>query len=226
MRTIYLSLLIVSLFCGITGCKKNSNNVCWDDSRTSGHYKVKGALWGSDDNIASSDKDGFIGPADEDFIPLKDEDLKAQFADKVTPQSNLVPGAQGSGIPKMDKFRAPLSQLASIFRNVLFNTDDHILRGKEALATIDSIADYLLEHPDTFVFIEGHADERGPEAYNLALGARRANYVRTLLVQRGVNNDQLHTVSYGKEKPLVIGHGADAWTKNRRAQFKIYQSKA
>ncbi len=223
MRSIYLSLFIVSLVCGISGCKKKKNDDVWDDNRTSGHYKIKGSLWGSEDGIAASDKDGLLSPADEDFIPLKDEDLKAQFADKATPQSNLIPGEQGSGIPSMEMFRAPLSQLASIFRNVLFNTDDHILRGREALATIDSIADYLVEHPNTYVFIEGHADERGPEAYNLSLGARRANYVRTLLVQRGVNHDQLHTISYGKEKPAILGHGADAWTKNRRAQFKIYQ---
>ncbi len=73
------------------------------------------------------------------------------------------------------------------------------------------------------MFVEGHTDERGPEAYNLSLGARRANYVRTLLVQKGVDHNQLHTISFGKERPAEMGHNSEAWSKNRRAQFKIYK---
>ncbi len=205
-----------------TGCRKNNTGV-WDENKTSASYKIKGALWGNEDNRLAADKDNFIGPSEEDFIPLKDEDLQSQFADNAIPQSTITPGGEGSFIPGIEHFRMPTSQLASIFRNVLFNTDDHILRGNEALATIDTVASYLLEHPHTYVFIEGHCDERGPQAYNLSLGARRANYVRSLLVQKGVGSDQLHTISYGKERPIEAGHGANAWKINRRAQFKIFQ---
>lgn len=56
-----------------------------------------------------------------------------------------------------------------------------------------------------------------------SLGARRANYVRSHLVSKGVNLNQIHTISYGKEKPLDSSHSAQAWTKNRRAQFSIYE---
>ncbi|MGE5196373.1 MAG: OmpA family protein, partial [Anaerolineae bacterium] len=89
--------------------------------------------------------------------------------------------------------------------------------------TIDKIASYLKEHKDTFIFVLGHCDERGPEAYNLALGSRRANTIRSLLVQKGVDLNQIHTISYGKERPIDAGHTPEAWQKNRRAEFKVYQ---
>ena len=76
------------------------------------------------------------------------------------------------------------------------------------------------------MYVEGHTDERGPEAYNLSLGTRRANSVRTLLIQKGVDLNQVHTISYGKERPDDNSHTPDAWSKNRRAEFKIYQKPA
>jgi len=85
------------------------------------------------------------------------------------------------------------------------------------------MATYLKAHPHTYVIVEGHCDERGPEAYNLALGTRRAQHVRSLLIQHGVNVDQLHTISYGKEQPEAYGHSPQDWAKNRRAHFKIYE---
>lgn len=70
--------------------------------------------------------------------------------------------------------------------------------------------------------MEGHCDERGPEAYNLALGSRRAHAVRNMLLQQGVHPDQVFTISYGKERPLVMEHHDEGWAQNRRAEFKIY----
>jgi peptidoglycan-associated lipoprotein len=218
-QVITLSLSIAALLM-TAGCKRRSSNV-WDDSRTSANYKGKTVpLWGEGSDLAQN-RDGFIGPSEEDFIPLRDEDLKSQFADGAIPQPKGDLGDLGSGMPGFDQFQNPSSQLLSVFRTVFFNTDDHILRGREYMATIDKIAGYLKEHTDTYVVVEGHCDERGPEAYNLSLGARRANYVRTLLVQKGVNADQVHTISYGTEKPADQGHNPSSWAKNRRAQFKI-----
>jgi peptidoglycan-associated lipoprotein len=203
-----------------TGCNRRSGGV-WDDAKTSSHIKGNGReLWG--DDLAQNDGK-FFGPNEEDFIPLQEEDLKAQFADGAIPQSKLTPGEFGSGLPGIDQFRIPTAALAAIFRNLYFNTDDHILRGKEYLEAISKVADYLKEHRNTYVFISGHCDERGPEAYNLSLGARRANYVRSLLIQKGVDLNQIHTISYGKEKPAEFGHNSQAWAKNRRAEYKIYQ---
>jgi peptidoglycan-associated lipoprotein len=88
---------------------------------------------------------------------------------------------------------------------------------------IDGIAAYMKNHPNVYVSVVGHCDERASEAYNLALGTRRSNYVRTLLIQRGVNKERVHSSSYGKEQPVDLGHSPSAWARNRRAEFKIYE---
>ena len=67
------------------------------------------------------------------------------------------------------------------------------------------------------VVIEGHADERGTPEYNIALGERRASAVKSYLQGNGVSGEQLSIVSYGKEKPAVLGHNEAAYAKNRRA---------
>lgn len=203
-----------------TSCNKQSSN-SWDNTAAA-ELNERRALWGGNDDLP---KNSLAGPTDEDFIPLQEEDLKSQFADGAIPQPKHFPGEAGSGLPSIDRFYKPTAHLATIFRNVYFNTDDHILRGKDSLMILDKMANYLKGHTDTYVSIEGHCDERGPEAYNLSLGARRANYVRSQLVQKGVNPNQIHTVSYGKERPAEQGHSPNAWTKNRRAEFKLYEIK-
>lgn len=78
-------------------------------------------------------------------------------------------------------------------------------------------ANFLNSSPNTVVTIEGHADERGTSEYNIALGERRANAVRDYLQSRGVSAQQMNIVSYGKEKPAVLGHTEAVYEKNRRA---------
>lgn len=76
-----------------------------------------------------------------------------------------------------------------------------------------------LRGTDTQVRLEGHADERGSREYNMALGERRANAVRDFLVLQGVNRNNLEVISYGEERPLVLGSGEEAWSKNRRVEI-------
>lgn len=71
------------------------------------------------------------------------------------------------------------------------------------------------------VVIEGHCDERGSEEYNLALGERRANAVKRYLVDSGVRDSRLDTVSFGESRPAVQGHDESAWKWNRRAEFRV-----
>ena len=78
-------------------------------------------------------------------------------------------------------------------------------------------AAYLSKNPALEVTIEGHADERGTPEYNIALGERRANAVAKYLQALGVQADQISIVSYGEEKPLLLGQSEDVYTKNRRA---------
>ena len=67
------------------------------------------------------------------------------------------------------------------------------------------------------VIIEGHCDERGTREYNLALGAKRANSVKSYLTSSGINSSRIATISYGKERPVVQGTGRNVWRENRRA---------
>lgn len=78
---------------------------------------------------------------------------------------------------------------------------------------------YLAEHPDQRVRVEGNCDERGSNEYNLALGLRRADAVKKLLVLGGAHESQIMTVSYGEERPLALGHDESAWQQNRRADL-------
>ncbi len=86
----------------------------------------------------------------------------------------------------------------------------------EARATLDKQAAWLKKYPRKSVTVEGHADERGTREYNLALGERRANAVKNYLAAAGVPKASLHVISYGKERPAVLGANEAAWAQNRR----------
>jgi len=81
--------------------------------------------------------------------------------------------------------------------------------------------EWLRTNSDVMITVEGHCDERGTNGYNLALGDRRAETVKTFLVDLGVHRSRMTTISYGEERPLDQGYGEAAWAKNRRAHFLI-----
>ena len=83
-------------------------------------------------------------------------------------------------------------------------------------------AAYMKENPNIKARIEGHCDERGTNEYNLALGDRRANSAKEFLINLGIAESRLTTISHGEEKPVAMGHNEAAWAKNRRAQFAIW----
>lgn len=93
----------------------------------------------------------------------------------------------------------------------------------EARATLDRQAAWLKKYSSTSVTVEGHADERGTREYNLALGERRATAVKNYLVADGISAARLKTVSYGKERPAVIGSNEAAWAQNRRGVTVVGQ---
>ena len=84
-------------------------------------------------------------------------------------------------------------------------------------STLDAQAAWLKQYSDVNVTIEGHADERGTREYNLALGEKRANAVFTYLMDAGISNSRMNTVSFGKERPEVVGSTDTAWSQNRRS---------
>ncbi len=101
-------------------------------------------------------------------------------------------------------------------RTFYFGYDRAVLNADD-LASLEMHAGILRDNPDRSVVIEGHSDERGTREYNLALGERRADSVRSFLVSAGVSPRQVETVSYGEERPEDPGHDEGAWSRNRRA---------
>lgn len=234
-----ISILSVSL--SLSACRRSSDEV-WEDSKSAGRHMSRGLRTIGGKNGASrsvQNRAEFMpmedvtyvensAPATEaEFVPLADQmnSNEVMMADFVSPQPAETPGDPGSSIPGIAAFRDPSmnSTWAAIFHNITFDYNSNLVKGQRNLETIHSIADYMKSNPSIYVFVEGHTDERGPEAYNLSLGSRRSNAVRNMLLQEGVNQDHVFTISYGKEKPLFHDHNEDAWGQNRRAEFKIYQ---
>lgn len=88
---------------------------------------------------------------------------------------------------------------------------------QESKVVLDKQVDWLKNHSGVKAVIEGHCDERGTREYNLALGEKRADSVKKFLVSKGIESSRLDTISYGKEKPAVIGNSEEFWKQNRRA---------
>lgn len=105
---------------------------------------------------------------------------------------------------------------AAVSDRVFFALDSSTLNG-EAQSVLQGQAEWLKANPGINVVVEGHCDERGTREYNLALGERRANAARNYLVSLGVAAGRLQTVSYGKERPAVLGSNESSWSQNRRA---------
>ena len=105
-------------------------------------------------------------------------------------------------------------------QDINFDFDRYDLR-PDARAILDRKAAFLNENGSVRTQIEGHCDERGTEAYNLALGERRANTAKQYLTTTGISAGRLSTISYGKERPLDPGHNEMAWARNRRDHFVV-----
>ncbi|WP_109354828.1 peptidoglycan-associated lipoprotein Pal [Sphingorhabdus sp. EL138] len=105
---------------------------------------------------------------------------------------------------------------------ILFDTDRYNVDSQDQVV-LQSQAQWLAQHPNARITIEGHADERGTRDYNLALGERRANAAKNYLASLGVSPTRMTTVSYGKERPEALGSNEAAWAQNRRAVSVVVQ---
>ena len=104
--------------------------------------------------------------------------------------------------------------------HVYFDFDKYDLKPM-AVEVLKFKTKWLMDNPGVSVVVEGHCDERGTEEYNLALGDRRANSIKKFLMDSGITEARLSTISYGEESPLDPRHTEEAWAKNRRGQVKI-----
>ncbi len=117
----------------------------------------------------------------------------------------------------VDPLNDPNSLLAN--RSVYYPHDVDAVQDADKPA-VRAHASYLAEHPNRTVRLEGHADERGSSEYNLALGQRRAEGVKKMLLLGGAKDGQIETVSYGEEKPKASGHDETSWAQNRRTDIQ------
>ncbi len=112
---------------------------------------------------------------------------------------------------------APAKEMYEL-TDVHFDFDKFSIRDDER-ETLKKHAEWLNKNKDVMVVIEGHCDERGTQEYNLALGERRASAAAKYLIDLGVSEKRIKTLSYGLERPLDKGHNEAAWARNRRAHF-------
>jgi len=146
-------------------------------------------------------------------VPVKPDSTQAAPS---TPIAQALPV-----VPKVPTSTNPLTDPNSILskRSIYFDYDQYQV-AVQYRSLIEAHANYLRSHPERKVNLEGNADERGSSEYNLALGQKRAEMVRKMMVTLGVSDKQLEAISYGKEKPKATGHDEAAWTQNRRTDIR------
>lgn len=221
--TIKKLLFLLAVFSTMASCQRESPNV-WENTKTAGRYMGKGfrSLTGkttnTKDEIAAEQ---FDGSDNLPFTPL-DEDLYQQTS--YSPhQSSYIPGELGGPIPGIDGFKLPETEAEkAAFANIHFEYNEFYIRDEANFEIVNRIAQFMKEHPNLYLFIEGHTDQIGPAAYNFALGSQRSNQIRNLLIEKGVDLNHIFTVSYGKERLLVHDDSAKARAQNRRDQFKLF----
>jgi len=123
------------------------------------------------------------------------------------------------GTDAMASSATPGSQqdfVVNVGDRVFFESDQTDL-SPQAIATLEKQAQWLQTYNRYTFTIEGHADERGTREYNIALGARRAQSVRSFLASRGIDASRMRTISYGKERPVAVCNDISCWSQNRRA---------
>ncbi len=158
--------------------------------------------------------------ADEAARQAELEKQKAMERQKQMEEERLA--AERAAKLKSEAMQRDMTMAKSRFlsENVHFDFDNATL-DYQAQDLLKQKAMWLRDNPDANVVIEGHCDERGTNAYNLALGERRAESAKAFLVNLGISDARLTTISYGEEKPLDMGQNEEAWAKNRRAAFVL-----
>ncbi len=149
----------------------------------------------------------------------KDESAPAPAASSPSSASPSASPAARSAQPSAAAGN-PLNDPKSLLfkRSVFYDFDQSNIK-TDYRTLVEAHARYLRDHPGANITIEGNCDERGSREYNLALGQRRAEGVRSMMKVLGVPDRQIETVSYGEEKPKAQGHDESSWSQNRRSDI-------
>jgi len=153
-------------------------------------------------------------------VPMAPSDLKPQPAGPSGPAGGPERGDRGADRGSIENQRLQSEIRTFESEHIYFDFDRSELK-PVARVILNKKAAWLKANPDLSIRIEGNCDERGTNEYNLALGERRANAAWKFLNALGISGDRMDTISYGEEKPAVMGHDENAWSKNRRDEFKI-----
>ncbi|MBM3561077.1 MAG: peptidoglycan-associated lipoprotein Pal [Alphaproteobacteria bacterium] len=146
----------------------------------------------------------------------------ATSAATTTQAAPAAPAAPTAPAPRGPVPGSQMDLEINVGDRVFYDFDKFNLK-PDARAQIERWAAWLKTYPNVRVTIEGHADERGTREYNIALGDRRANSAMEYLVSLGINANRIKTISYGKERPAVLGSNERAWSQNRRAVAVVTQ---
>jgi peptidoglycan-associated lipoprotein len=150
----------------------------------------------------------------EEQAPAKATAPGAEGAATSGAATSGVSGTAGSGA--LSPLKDPNNILSK--RTIYFDFDSFVVKD-EFRPLVEAHAKYLAANKSAHVTLQGNADERGSREYNIALGQKRADAVKQLMVLLGASDAQIETVSFGKEKPKALGHDEAAWAQNRRVDI-------
>ena len=153
-------------------------------------------------------------PVDEDPAPAREPSASPVTSVRPAGPSSVAATPVSPGLPAHLDPNGSLGREHSIY----FDFDDGVFR-QLYLSLVDRHARYLVEHPSLEVAVQGNTDERGGSEYNLALGQRRAQAVKTAMQLLGVSDARIEAVSFGEERPAAHEHDEPAWRQNRRADI-------
>ncbi|QJR79820.1 peptidoglycan-associated lipoprotein Pal [Alteromonas pelagimontana] len=164
------------------------------------------------------------GPTEEELAAERNRVAQEQAEAERQAQAAEEQRVQAESAQRMERQQEMVQEQMEALKKeqtVYFDFDRATIKS-EFQTLLDRHAEFLVQNPDQKVVIEGHTDQRGTPEYNIALGERRAQAVETYLRNAGVSNSQLSTVSYGEEKPAVMGSTEYAQAQNRRGVV-VYQ---
>jgi peptidoglycan-associated lipoprotein len=147
--------------------------------------------------------------------PIKEAQPAPPAQQPTGPDTTTIPQVQG---PMEAGPEGPMEGILGK-RSIYFDLDSYVIKD-EFRPVVEAHANYLKGHPARKIVLEGNADERGSSEYNLALGQKRSEAVKSMMRVLGVPENQLEAVSFGKERPKNPGHDESAWAENRRADIR------
>jgi len=168
-------------------------------------------------SLAACSSNDELKPYGDELFPNEQPNISSTNVDQSGVPSVPVQGYDASAVNYGSATPGSQDDLSvNVGDRVFFGYDSFTLT-PEAISQLELQSQWMRQYPSVRMMIEGHADERGTREYNLALGDRRASAVKNYLVSLGVSPSRVQTLSYGKERPEMLGSNAESWAKNRRS---------